>query len=84
MNIPAVIILIAASLLSLVGILSLLRVVFDHSKLWFIACIIVPPIGWLLFCVLNPAESKKPVLLLLVSWILIGVGYWLSPELFQG
>jgi hypothetical protein len=83
MNAIAAIVLIAGTLLSLVGLLALLRAVFDHSKLWFIACILTPPIGWILFCILNPSEAKKPVLLLLVSTILIAVGYWISPELLH-
>ena len=83
MNAIAAIILILGSLIGLVGSLALLRAVFDHSKLWFIACIITPPIGWLLFCILNPSEGKKPVLLLLFSTLLIGAGYWISPELLE-
>jgi hypothetical protein len=83
MNAIAAIILIIGTLLSLVGLLSLLRAVFDHSKIWFIACIVTPPIGWILFCILNPAEAKKPVLLLLTSTLLIGAGYWISPELID-
>ena len=83
MNTISAIILIIGSLLSLVGLLALLRTVFDHSKLWFIACIITPPIGWLLFCILNPNETKKPVLLLIISTLLIAAGYWISPELLE-
>jgi hypothetical protein len=83
MNEIAAVILIIGLLLSLLGSLSLLRAVFEHSKLWFIACILTPPIGWIMFCILNPAEAKKPILLLIASSILIGASYWMSPELLE-
>jgi hypothetical protein len=61
----------------LVGDLMFLAIVFRRSLVWFFGCLFVPFFD-LVYFLLYPKETWKPMLITTVGCLAAGVGYWLG------
>jgi len=64
-------------IVSLVGNLMFLAIVFSRSLVWFWGCLFVPYVD-LIYFLLHPKQTWKPMLIGIVGFLAAGVGYWLG------
>ena len=59
----------------LVGDLMFLAIVFRYSLVWFFGCLFVPFVD-LIYFLLHPKQTWKPMLIATVGMLAAGFGYW--------
>lgn len=76
MHLAGMILIVLGAVVAFIGELMLLAVAFRKSVWWFLACILLAPVGGLIFLILHWKEGKKPLLITIVGIAILFFGVY--------
>jgi hypothetical protein len=80
MNIAAITFSFIGGLIALYGMIRYLYVIYKHGILWLTFCLVILPIGYVVFFIRHPYDSVKPVLIVAFGMAIMWVVYLIFPE----
>ena len=82
MDLFAALLAMAGSLIMLWACIAIYVSIFRKGLGWFIFCIVIPPIGLIIFCIMNLKDSAKPISISLLGLLVFFSASFISPEFY--